>query len=74
VNCIICQSIYLRPAEPEWSGEGNAQWARRFCCGGCGAVFVIRVARIGAAPTDPEKHQARVNPPPKVMLENGGHK
>ena len=80
MTCVVCNSIYLRPAESAWTPEGTSgevsQWARRFACGGCGAVFIIRATRIGTASTDREKNQARHNPPPMPSLagDNGGTK
>lgn len=73
MTCPACNSIWLRPAEPAWSEEGSLSWARRFECGGCGAILVVRVTRIGTAPTDSEKLRARHSPPPVPSLaENGG--
>ena len=72
MTCILCNSIFLRPAEAVWVSEGDSQWARRFICGGCGAIVVVRVTKIGQGETDMERLRARHDPPPRVMLENGG--
>lgn len=73
MTCQECSSIFLRPAEPAWSSEGVSQWARRFQCGGCGAIYVIRMTRIGKGETDGEKHRvAHSAPAPKGLGENGG--
>jgi len=69
--CIQCSSIFLRPAEPAWTSEGILQWARRFQCGGCGAIYVVRMTKIGTGSTDREKHVAVHNPPPQAMVEDG---
>lgn len=71
MNCVSCLSIWLRPVDPSWIDEGTNVWTRRFQCGGCGGVFVIRVTKIGQGATDREKNQAHHNPAPKVMLADG---
>jgi len=71
MTCMECGSIFLRPAEPARTGEGTSQWARRFACGGCGAVYVVRLTRIGTMQTDHQKAIAHHNPPPPAMVENG---
>lgn len=71
MTCPSCNSIWLRPAESAWFAEGTSQWARRFNCGGCGAVLVIRVTKIGTSMTDREKNLAHHNPAPPAMVETG---
>jgi len=71
MTCPKCSSIWLRPSEATWSAEGQSQWARRFECGGCGAVLVLRVTQIGVTMTDHEKSVAYHNPAPPAMVENG---
>lgn len=74
MTCPSCNSIWLRPADPAWLTEGDSAWTRRFECGGCGSVFVLRVTRIGKGRSDREKQAAKHSPPePKSMAgENGG--
>ena len=73
MTCLKCNSIWLRPAELQWrSGASEGQWARKFACGSCGALFDVQLTHIGQVPTDRAKHETKMNPPPKVMLENGG--
>jgi len=70
--CPACNSIWMRPTDPAWTGEGTAAWTRRFHCGECGGVFVVRVTRIGSSPTDGDKNKHRDHTEPKVMVGNGG--
>lgn len=72
MTCRECNSIFMRPAEPAWTAEGTHQWARRFQCGGCGAVYVVRLTKIGQGQSDIQKHHAKNNPPPKAMVEENG--
>lgn len=76
MTCLKCNSIWLRPAEAAWTLTENAPreqyWSRKFACGNCGATYAVDMTYLGQAATDRMKHEAVRNPPPKMMLENGG--
>lgn len=79
INCPVCRSIWMRPVDREFVVDtdpswGTAMYSRRFACGGCGAVFVMQLTKIAEDATDRVKNRDHHNPPPKVMLENGGGK
>lgn len=72
IHCPSCLSIWLRPAEPSFHTEGDATWCRRFICGGCGIVFIMRLTRIAQGKSDHDNLLEKNSPPPPAMVENGG--
>lgn len=57
MTCPSCHSIWMRPTLAPFITEGDASWTRRFDCGGCGGIFMMRITRIGNSMTDTQKKQ-----------------
>lgn len=68
MHCPSCKSIWMRPAEPSFHTEGDATWCRRFTCGGCGGVFIMRLTRIQVGMTDSQKKSLQQDVPGTLTI------